>query len=186
MSAVDAHRKFVARTHRVARQQGKTVVAWDEVFDLFGGKEFVGQSDGLHPDTVIQQWRWSWDHLARTKAITDAGLRMLWMVDTSWYLDQLHETWENMWEVMCVCVSMCVCVCIMIVDGRHFVVPRPVCVCARACVHRHTHTHAYLPHVSTSRGTCIYRSTCAIYTHTYVYTYIHIHTNIHTYMHTYI
>ena len=107
MSAVDAHRMFVARTHRVARQQGKTVVAWDEVFDLFGGKEFVGQGEGLHPDTVIQQWRWSWDHLARTKAITDAGLRMLWMVDTSWYLDQLHETWENMWEVMCVCVCVC-------------------------------------------------------------------------------
>ena len=65
------------------------MVAWDEVFDLFGGKDSVGDTDGLHPDTVIQQWRWSWDHLARTKDITDAGLRMLWMVDTTWFVTSL-------------------------------------------------------------------------------------------------
>lgn len=76
----DAHRMFVRRTHKLARQQGKTPVVWDEVFDLFGGAPSVGDTDGLDPSTVIQQWRWSWRHLARTRAITGAGLRLLWMV----------------------------------------------------------------------------------------------------------
>lgn len=87
---------FVRRTHKLARLQGKTPVAWDEVFDLFGGEATVGDTDGLHPSTIIQQWRWSWDHLPRTRAITGAGLRLLWMVDTTWYLDQKQETWASM------------------------------------------------------------------------------------------
>jgi len=76
----DAHRMFVRRTLKLARQQGKTPVVWDEVFDLFGGAPSVGDTNGLDPSTVIQQWRWSWHHLDRTRAITGAGLRLLWMV----------------------------------------------------------------------------------------------------------
>ena len=51
MTAAVAHKLFVARATRAARSAGKTVVLWDEAFDLFGGR--VGAGEGmLHPDTV--------------------------------------------------------------------------------------------------------------------------------------
>jgi hypothetical protein len=36
------------------------------VFDLFAGK-IAGWGDdvGLDASTIIQQWRWSWDHVVR-------------------------------------------------------------------------------------------------------------------------
>jgi len=96
LSTGGAQRKFVARASHALRSAGKTVVMWDEAFQVFGGRVGAGD-DALHPDTVIQQWRWAGASLERTRAITSSGLRLLWSVDSTWYLDSIDTDWQAMY-----------------------------------------------------------------------------------------
>lgn len=75
---------FVARVQALAQAMGRDVVGWNGIWDNFGTE--------LAKGTIIHKW------IGDVKSIVDitsAGYRVLWSVDSPWYLDSLGTTWQT-------------------------------------------------------------------------------------------
>eukprot|EP00277_Geminigera_cryophila_P016421 CAMPEP_0179453790 /NCGR_PEP_ID=MMETSP0799-20121207/37693_1 /TAXON_ID=46947 /ORGANISM="Geminigera cryophila, Strain CCMP2564" /LENGTH=560 /DNA_ID=CAMNT_0021251099 /DNA_START=92 /DNA_END=1771 /DNA_ORIENTATION=+ len=108
LSSHQALQTFLLRAQSMAAARHRTVVAWDEAWEILG--------TNLPKDTVVQQWRWGWDHINTTKRITDAGFRVLWVADPTWYLDSLEVTWDKEWQVD-ICEQLTRTQCSLVLGG---------------------------------------------------------------------
>ena len=77
---------FVARAQAIAHAYGRDVVGWEEIWDNFGTK--------LDPSTIIQLWI---PGSTIGPAVVEAGYRLIWSQDGTWYLDGLDTTWQTMY-----------------------------------------------------------------------------------------
>lgn len=85
-STNDAYLYFVNRSQTIARQQGRDVVGWEEIWNYFGTK--------LDKSTIIHQWLPGSTSAQQAAA---AGYRVLFSPDGPWYLDGLGSTWQAMY-----------------------------------------------------------------------------------------
>jgi hexosaminidase len=89
MTSQQALEHFLLRSHYMAASHGRTVVAWDEVWDVLGRH--------LPTDTVVQQWRWGCPHC-------DVNVG-----------DSVNRTRDiTVLSKHSVRVSVCVCVCVCV------------------------------------------------------------------------
>lgn len=77
---------FVKRAQTIARNYGRDVVGWEEIWNHFG--------TDLDKSTIIHQWL---PGSTVSKNATANGYRCLWSTDGVWYLDGLGTTWETMY-----------------------------------------------------------------------------------------
>ncbi|XP_065845351.1 uncharacterized protein [Oscarella lobularis] len=82
----DAYKYFVSRAHQYAKNEQKTSVNWEEVFNHFGST--------LEKNTVIHVWLNS-----KTAAkVVAAGYRCILSNSNRWYLPHLTVTWEQFYD----------------------------------------------------------------------------------------
>lgn len=79
---------FTKKAHAMGFGLGRTVVAWQEVWDNFG--------TALDPRTVIHQWLP--DSTALPLNVTNHGYRLIWSDSSVWYLDHLDVQWQEMYN----------------------------------------------------------------------------------------
>ena len=108
LTSRQALRRFLLRAHGLAASKGRTVMACDEAWELLG-------SD-LPRGTVVQQSRWGGDHINRTKDITGAGYRLLFMVDPTWYRGSLDVVWNQL-SLVDVCETLSTVQCELVMGG---------------------------------------------------------------------
>lgn len=88
MTAQQAYLYFEKQVHKSARDVGRDVIGWEEIWRFFG--------TDLDKSTIIHQWL----PLSNIAANATAhGYRVLISTSSSWYLDWLTVTWKQMYAV---------------------------------------------------------------------------------------
>ncbi|GMI56333.1 hypothetical protein ScalyP_jg9345 [Parmales sp. scaly parma] len=87
MNEDDTYAFFINKVQKIAKDQGRDVVGWEEIWNHFG--------TDLDPSTIIHQWI-PGSHVGGN--VTAAGYRLIWSTDDKWYLDGLANTFTSMYE----------------------------------------------------------------------------------------
>jgi len=81
----DAYAYFVGKVQNMAFTDGREVINWEEVYELFYTE--------LNPNVVV----YNWYNTDIAPNATANGYRVLWSIDGYWYLDGTGVSWQLMY-----------------------------------------------------------------------------------------